>query len=160
MNRFFFVAAGVLVATLVAGTSAFAQGPGRGAGHRGGRAGGPGLPLAQLDLTDQQRQQVRDIHERSRDAAQPLHQRFEQARLAQQQAIEATPVDEARIRAAAQELADVATELAVHRAKLRAEVFVVLTPAQREQAAKLSTDRRARLSNRRDQLRERRPPPR
>jgi protein CpxP len=155
MNRFSTVAAGVLVATLVAGTSAFAQGPGRGPGHRGGRAGGAGLPLAQLELTDQQRQQVRDIHERSRDATQPLNERLQQARLAQQQAIEASPVDEARIRAAAQELADAQTELAVHRAKLRAEVFEVLTPAQREQAAKLSADRRARMSNR-AQVRERR----
>ena len=153
MNRFSIVTAGVLVATLAAGSSALAQGGGRGPGHRGGRAGGPGLPLAQLNLTEQQRTQVRDIHERSRADVQPLQERLQEARRGQRQAIEATPVDENRIRAAAQDMAAVEADLAVHRAKLRAEVFEVLTPAQREQAATLSAERQQRMSQRRDQVR-------
>ena len=157
MNRFSIITAGVLTATLVAGSSALAQGPGRGGpGHRGGRAGGPGLPLAQLNLTEQQRQQVREIQQRERQENQQLRERLQQAHQAQRQAIEATPVDENRIRSAAQDVAAVEADLAVQRAQLRAEVFEVLTPAQREQAAKLSAQRSERPGERRERIRERR----
>ena len=52
-----------LVAVLVAGSVAFAQGPG--GGRRGGPAfGGPGIELRGLDLTDAQRDQIREIVQR------------------------------------------------------------------------------------------------
>ena len=159
-RRFSIVTAGVLAATLVAGSSALAQGTGRGGpGHRGGRAGGPGLPLAQLNLTEQQRQQVRDIRERAQQDGQQLRQRLQEARKGQTLAIEAVPVDENRIRSAAQDLAAVEADLAVEQAKLRAQIFEVLTPAQREQAAKLAAQRRERTDDaRRVRPRERQQP--
>ena len=54
-----------LVAVLVAGSVAFAQGPAAG-GRRGGGPGfgGPGVELRGLDLTDAQRDQIRDIVQR------------------------------------------------------------------------------------------------
>jgi Spy/CpxP family protein refolding chaperone len=155
MHRFSIVTAGVLAAALVTGSSAFAQGGGRGSGgHRGARAGGPGLPLGALNLTEQQRQQVRDIQGRSRDETRQLQERLRTARLAQQQAIEAAPLDESRIRAASQDVAEAETELTVQRAKLRADVFEILTPAQREQATKAASDRRARTVERRERPRQ------
>ena len=153
MNRLSIVTAGVVIATLVAGTSAFAQGGRRGPGP-GGRSGGPDLPLAQLNLTEQQRQQVRDIQERERQDTQQLRERLQQARAAQRQAIDAM-VDENQIRTATQDLAAVESDLAVQRAKLRAEVFEVLTPEQREQAAKLRAERSDRTGERRARPRER-----
>jgi len=53
-----------LVGLLLVGTVAFAQGPG---GRRGGPTGpglAPGLALRGLDLTDAQRDQIREITER------------------------------------------------------------------------------------------------
>jgi hypothetical protein len=44
----------------------------------------------------------------------------------------------------------------VHRAKVRAEVLELLTPAQREQAAKLTAQRSDRAGDRRGPVRERR----
>ena len=150
MHRFSVVTAGVLLAALVSAGPVLAQGGGgRGVGHPGGRAGGAGLPLAALNLTDQQRQQVRDIQQGSRDTARQLEERLRQARQLQQQAIEASPLDEARIRAASQDVAEVETELTVLRAKLRAEVFEILTPAQQAQATKLAAERRVQAGERR-----------
>lgn len=54
------------VAVLIAGSVAFAQGQG-GGGRRGGGGpgfGGPGMELRGLDLTDAQRDQIREITQR------------------------------------------------------------------------------------------------
>ena len=69
-----------LVAALAAGT-ATAQAPpdgGRGGQGRAGRAGGPGglgVPLASLNLTQTQQDQVRVIRERNRREMQALQER-------------------------------------------------------------------------------------
>ena len=63
MGRFRWLTVVALVAVLVAGSVASAQGPG--AGRRGGPfGGGPGVELRGLDLTDAQRDQIREIVQR------------------------------------------------------------------------------------------------
>ncbi len=68
MNRFRVMVAVAVVQLFVVGSVAFAQGPP--AGRRGGSGGpgGPGLALRGLELSDVQRQQVRDIVQRHRDS--------------------------------------------------------------------------------------------
>lgn len=153
-------AAGLLVATM-----AFAQAP-RGHGREPGGfgMGGPGGPLGMggpdsglglADLTDAQEQQVRDIRMRNRDAMQATAERLRVAQDAQRKAIETLPVDEGQIRAAAQALADVEADLAVQAARLRGEIWGVLTPAQQAQIAKQRETREARMKERQQQMRER-----
>ena len=81
-----------IVAVLSAGAVAlFAQGgPGRGAGPvgPGGRGGfGAGFALGQLNLSDPQKQQVRDIMQRDRDQMRSTMQRLDEAMQAQRGAI-------------------------------------------------------------------------
>jgi Spy/CpxP family protein refolding chaperone len=62
MRRFRWLAVVAMIALLIAGTVAFAQGPG---GRRGGAPGfAPGVELRGLDLSDSQREQIRDIVQR------------------------------------------------------------------------------------------------
>ena len=63
MRRLRWVAVAAVIAVLVAGTIAFAQGPG---GRRGGGGPGfaPGIELRGLDLSDAQRSQIREIVQR------------------------------------------------------------------------------------------------
>ena len=141
-----------VVAALLAGGVAAAQGPGR--GPRGGPGGfrGPGgpaglgveLPLRQLNLTDQQQQLVRDIGQQYRDQNQKLAERMREATTAHRAAVEKLPVDEGLIRNTMQALADVQTELAIQQARMHAEIFAILTPAQQEQAKKLQAERQNR----------------
>ena len=100
----YFLTGAVMAAMLATGASSYAQGPGF--GRRGGgpgapgRFGGPGiaLPLRDLNLTDAQQQQVRDIRERHRDEAQQIGERLRTAMQAQRTAVAATPVNESLIR--------------------------------------------------------------
>src|SRR5262245_9428017 len=116
MNRIRSLATGVALAALLATSVAYAQGP-RGGGPFGGRGGrgpgGPGLALNQLNLTDAQREQVKEIRDRNRDQTQALVTRLDDAATKQRDAVETIPVNETLITSASQDLAQVQTEMAI-----------------------------------------------
>jgi protein CpxP len=124
------------------------MGPG-GPGMRGGPGGGPGgmfgPELRALDLTDAQRQQVRTIMESHRDEQKAIGDRMQAARKALQAAVTADAVDEGVIRAAAVELGAVEGDAAVLHAKIRAEVFTILTPEQVKKAKELRAEMESRM---------------
>ena len=60
---------------------------------------------------------------------------------AQRKAVETIPVDEGLIRSTTQALADAQTEMAIQQARLRSEIFALLTPDQQAQARKLQAER-------------------
>jgi Spy/CpxP family protein refolding chaperone len=155
MNRVRYFAAGAVVAAMLAtAAGTYAQGPRGGRGGPGGAPfGGPelGLPLAGLNLTDAQQQQVRDIRERHRDEAQQIAGRLRTAMEAQRKAVETTPVNESLIRSTTQELAEVQADAAVAQARVRSEIVSILTAEQQAQLAKVQADRQARA----DQFRQR-----
>jgi periplasmic protein CpxP/Spy len=153
----------VISGALAVGTT-FAQERGAGGERRGHpRPGGitrdGGLPLGRLDLSEAQQQQIRTLTQQHREQNQEVVAKLRAAIDAQRRTTEATPVDEPAIRAAVQGAADVQAELAVRQARLRAEVFALLTPEQQAQAEKLRAERGARQSEireRRSEMRERR----
>jgi periplasmic protein CpxP/Spy len=159
--------AALAIITLGLGGIAMAQ-DGGGGGRRGhggpggffrggpGGPGGPGFPLRQLDLTDAQREQVKAIFDSHKDEFQAIGERMKTARQAQQAAIETQPLDEAAIRAKSTDLAAVAADAAVLRAKVHAAVFQVLTPEQQEKAKALKAEREKRGAEMRQRFQERR----
>ena len=147
-------ATALLVGGVGAGVLAQGDGPGRRGpfGHRG-PAGFPGL--AQLDLTDAQRQQVRDVMQRYRTQMQESGQRLREAHDAQRTAVEAIPVNEGLIRSTTQTLANAQTDMALLRARIHSDVWSVLTPEQQEKAKQLRTQREARMKQRLQRRQER-----
>jgi Spy/CpxP family protein refolding chaperone len=99
------------------------------------------LPLRELNLTEAQQQQIRDVEQSHRDANRQLQERLRAAENAQRKAIETEPVNEGLIRSASQALADVEADAAVARAQLRSQIFALLTPEQQAQAKKLEASR-------------------
>jgi len=135
-------AAGVLHAQGQGGFGPGHRGRGGFAGGRFGFGGAPGLEmLRQLDLTDAQRQQVKAIFEQHKAEFQPIRERIHTALEAQRTAAEATPPDDAAIRAKATDVAAAEADLAVTLAHVRAEVFAVLTPDQQAKALQLKQQR-------------------
>ncbi len=116
-------------------------------GGPGGRGGMFGLPMRELDLTDAQRQQVRTIMESHRDAQRAIGDRMQAARKALRAAIEAETADEAAIRAAAADIGTIEADAAVLQAKIRGEVFALLTPEQAKKAKELRTGMEERMKD-------------
>ena len=120
-------------------------GPGRGRGGPFGPGGpmGPlgGLPLRELNLTDAQREQVRQIVDSRQQETRAIGERAMAAREALHAATTSPSFDEALIRAKAAELAAIDADMAVSRARVFADVFQILTPEQQATAKELSGSR-------------------
>jgi Spy/CpxP family protein refolding chaperone len=124
-------AAAAFLLTGALASAVFAQGgPGGPRGDHHG-AGFPGLQ--QLNLTDAQRQQVRDETGR----------RLRTAHEAQRQAVETVPVNEGLIRSTTQTLAAAETDMAILQARIHSDVWMLLTPEQQAKAKELREQRAA-----------------
>ena len=149
-----------LAALLAGGAVAYAQtaqggGP-RGRGFGVGPGGlGAGLSLRGLDLTEAQREQVRQLTQQSREQMRGLMDRVRTAQDARRKAVETVPFNESLVRAAMQDLAEVEADLAVAGARLRSDIYALLTPEQQQQVQKMRTDREARAKQRQERMQQR-----
>ena len=147
------VTAGIVALMSGGAVALLAQGaPGRGAGPFGpdGRRGfEAGFALGQLNLSDAQKQQVRDITQRHRQQTQPTMQRLQEAMQTERAAINQVPVNEAAVRDASAALAKVQADMAVEQARLHADVLNILTVEQHEKAKQLEQQAQARQQERR-----------
>jgi len=127
-------------------------GPPRGGfGHRGpGGPGGPGEfgPLAGLNLTDAQKEQVKKIHESFDESTKALREQMR----ALHDNDTADPLsgnfDEATFRSTAEARAKIQVEMEVQHAKMMSQVASILTAEQKAQ-----------LADRHEQMRRMGPPP-
>ena len=154
MNRLGSLTVWVVVAGLLAGGMAFAQGPRGGQGGRGGRGefgpGGLGLPLRQLNLTEAQRTQLQQIREQQRDEMESAMRKLAAARDAQRAAIENVPADEGKITSLTQDMTQAEVDVAIQTARLNTAIWGVLTKEQRAELTKLRAERQTQAGQRRD----------
>ena len=128
-----------------------------GPGGRGGMVGpgGPGGPLAmlrmlgpQLNLSDTQRDQIKNLAATHRDEWTALADRERTAHDALQAAIMADSIDEGLIRSKSAELAAVQTDVAIAAAHVRAEVWPLLTADQQARIKQMQSEPRGRARGR------------
>jgi Spy/CpxP family protein refolding chaperone len=130
----------------------FSQGPPRGGGFPGGR-GGPGQhdglgPLARdLNLTDDQKSQIKKITDSFAESNKSLHDQLKALHENEPDPFSGS-FDEAAVRAAAEARAKIDVELAVAHANMMSQIAAVLT-----------TDQKAQLAAKRAQFGQRHPPP-
>lgn len=91
----------------------------------------------QLGLTDAQQQQIKSIMETEKPKMQPLMQQLKQERQQMNMLTDSGNFDEAAVRAAASKQAQTETDLAVERARVKSQIFAVLTPDQRTKAQEM-----------------------
>jgi len=133
----------------------------RGPGLRGNRPGFfmRGGLFGRLNLTDEQRDQLRELQQKQFDATVKEREALFDARRAFQEAVRAG--DESGIYAAAQDLAEAEAALAIVRAGHRERMLEILTPEQRQEwediLAEAEAAREKRLELREERLRDRRP---
>jgi Spy/CpxP family protein refolding chaperone len=105
-----------------------------------------------LNLTDAQRQQVRQMAESNKSTTKSLMLNLLNAEKALREAIAKNPSDEATIRSLSTTVGNARTELTVQRAKFRSQIVTILTPEQKQQLAQWDDKRQSRLQKRIDRL--------
>lgn len=130
-------------------------GPPPGGGFRGGPGfpGRDGLgPLARdLNLTDDQKAQIKKITASFEESTKALRDQLRKLHESEPDPLSGAAFDEAAVRAAAEARAGVQVDLEVARARMMSQIFAVLT-----------TEQKAQLATRRQQFEQRRhdgPPP-
>jgi len=109
--------------------------------------------LSQLDLSEDQKTQVKAIFDEEHAKMAPLAEKNMKARHALGEAIHAPTFDESAVRAAAAQAAVVESDLAVERARLASRIRGVLTPDQQKQLDALRQQSLERMQERSDQHR-------
>ena len=106
-------------------------------GFRGGPGPRDGLgPLARdLNLTDEQKAQIKRITDAAQESTKALREQLRALHGDGPEALKDGAFDEAAVRAAAQARANVQVELEVAHARTMSQVFAVLTPEQKAQLA-------------------------
>lgn len=135
---------------------AFARAGGGGHGHGPDGRGdfGMGIYLAErLDLSDEQRADIRGLIERARPSLRELGD----ARRANFRTLRDTATDDPAydevVERVAQDIGRIETAMIRERSRLRAEMAALLTPDQRARAAELKATHRARVEHRRERWR-------
>jgi len=154
-----------LVCGLIGITSVASALPPGGAGFRQGllqRGGGPGgpealmIPFGRLDLDDAQREQVRNVMQENRESRRTLGRAVREATGALEEAVAADVLDEQGVRAAANALGVAQGDAAVQRARVRNQIWQLLTAEQQARAREIQAERAGRMVERRERMRERR----
>lgn len=113
------------------------------------------LGAGQLDLTDAQREQIRNVLQGHRDEQRQIAQRLRDARKQLDDAVASTAFDEAAIRARSADVGAVQADAAVLRAKVRGEIWSLLTAEQQQKATELRAKRAERRQQRLEQRKQR-----
>jgi protein CpxP len=117
------------------------QGPGFGGpGGPGMRRGGPmgfGPGFRELDLTDDQKAQLKSIAESHRDEFRAAGEKARAAHDGMQALVEADSINEAAIRAKSAEIAAAEAEVMILNAKVRQESMQILTSEQQQKLKEL-----------------------
>ena len=134
------------VLTLFAGM-AFAQGGAGAPMHhsRGGFMGGMELPLRQLNLTDDQKAQVKQIFQAEKPAMKPLMQQEHAAHTQMIQLITSGTFDQGKAAAIAAQESQVHQQLEIAHAKMASQIYQLLSSDQKAKVADLIAQHQQRM---------------
>jgi periplasmic protein CpxP/Spy len=138
------------VLTLFAGM-AFAQGGSAGAPmhHRhGGFMGGMELPLHQLNLTDDQKAQIKQLFEAERPAMKPLMQQEHAAHTQMIQLITSGTFDQSKATVIATQESQTHMQMEIEHAKIASQIYQLLSSDQKAKVADIIAQHQQRMQER------------
>jgi periplasmic protein CpxP/Spy len=113
-------------------------------GHGWGMAHHMGFPFRQLDLTDAQRAQVKEVMQKERSTMKPLMQQMHQMGQQLKQYSEGT-YDEAKVQALVTQQAQTLVQLKVQETRTHSELYQLLTPEQQAKLKEIEANRATRM---------------
>jgi protein CpxP len=164
MNRKTILAGALAVATLAAGTVVAQPGGGFGGGrghggkmHGHGGHGGPGgfAAFGKLDLTDDQKAQLKELMARQRDEMKPLRDQERDARLALREAIDGG-ADATKVGQLTLALEGVRKQVRARHEAARDQFVTLLTPEQKEKFEEMQAERKKHMEERKERFEQKR----
>ena len=148
------IVAGLVAAPLALSASVQPEGRRGFRGHRGGGGHGSARAfLRELDLTNEQREQLRALREQG--TGRETGERLMELRRALNEAVE-SGADEGTLRQLAYDMGMAEGDAAVERSRVYAQMMQILTPEQREELEELKAERKQKMEERRQRFEERR----
>lgn len=141
------------LAFLLIGAAALSQTVKRSHWRHEGMFGGHGMGffMRELDLTDAQRAQAKEIMAKEKATLRPLMQQLNEGRKQLRQYEESASFDEAQVRALAAQHSQTITELIVQKARIKSEMIKILTPEQKAKLTEMENRREQRFQKRMQQ---------
>lgn len=122
--------------------------------------GGPGMEFfaKQLNLTDDQKAQMKAVMEKAHPTMKPLMQQQHQIDVQLRQYVQGT-FDQAKVQALANQKAQIQAQLTVAETQVHNQLYQVLTPEQQSQLKEMEADHEARMQQRMNRMNEAPPAP-
>lgn len=117
----------------------------RGFGHQ---RGGFGRLAKQLNLTDAQKAQMKQIREASKTKTQPLRESMKSIRQQMAAATADGNFNEAQVQTLAAQQANIMAQLTVEKERTKSQTYAILTPEQQTQLKALKEQMKERFKNR------------
>jgi protein CpxP len=136
------------VLTLFAGMALAQGGPGAGAPmhhRRGGFMGGMELPLRQLNLTDDQKAQIKQMFQSEKPAMKPLMEREHAAHAQMIQLITSGTFEQAKVAAVAAQESQVHMQMEIEHAKMASQIYQLLSSDQKAKVADIIAQHQQRM---------------
>ena len=122
----------------------------RGFGKKGfGKRGGYGMMFRGIDLSQEQKAQMKQIRQSSKETLKPIR---EQMKVNRQKLAELSAdgnFDQAQVQAIAAQQGSLSAQMIVERERIKAQIFQILTPEQKAKAAEMKAQRQQKMQERR-----------
>lgn len=129
----------------------------RGFGKRGGHhRGGHGMMFRGLDLTDEQKAQMKTIRQASKESTKSIREQMKANRQKLQTLSESGTFDEAQVKAIAAEQGNLSAQMIVEKEKVKTQMLAILTPEQKAKAAEMKAQFKQKREERKQKRAERR----
>ena len=123
----------------------------RGFGKRGhfGKRGGQGMMFRGLELTDEQKSQMKQIRQTSKETVKPIREQMKANRQKLAELSANGDFDQAQVQALAAQQGNLMTQMIVEREKIKSQIFNILTPEQKTKAAEMKAQFKQKMQERR-----------
>ena len=125
-------------------------------GHFGKRGGHGGMMFRGLDLTDEQKAQMKTIMQANKETVKPIREQMKANREKLQTLSESGNFDEAQVQAIANQQGALSAQMIVAKEKIKAQMLAILTPAQKAKAAEMKANFKQKREERKQKWQERR----
>jgi Spy/CpxP family protein refolding chaperone len=119
---------------------------------------GMGFFAKQLNLTDDQKAQMKAVMQKAHPAMKPLMQQQHQIDLQLRQYVQGT-FDQAKVQALANQKAQIQAQITVAETQVHNQLYQLLTSEQQTQLKQMEADHEARMQKRMNSMNEPPPPP-